>query len=190
MTELTLILDRSGSMQSIASAAIGGFNAFIEAQRREPEPARFSLVLFDDRYEVPWKSVPLEEVPLLTEKTFIPRGSTALLDAIGRTLKKMTDSFALRQPANRPDKVIVAILTDGQENASRTYTQLHIADLIAARRAAGWEFVFLAANQDAIASATALNIPRDDAATFTSDSAGIDAVFQEMATRVSEKRTK
>lgn len=190
MTELTLILDRSGSMQSIADDAIGGFNTFIEAQRREPDPARFSLVLFDDQYEVPWKSVPLVEVPLLTRKTFVPRGSTALLDAIGRTLKKMSESFARRKPADRPDKVIVAILTDGQENASRTYSQLHIADLIAAKRALGWEFVFLAANQDAIASAAALNIPREDAATFVSDSAGTGAVFCEMAHRVSEKRRK
>jgi uncharacterized protein YegL len=190
MTELTLILDRSGSMQSIASDAIGGFNAFIETQRREPDPARFSLVLFDDQYEVPWKSVPLAEVPLLTEETFVPRGSTALLDAIGRTLKKMTDSFALRKPDHRPDKVIVAILTDGLENASTNYSQLHIADLIAAKRALGWEFVFLAANQDAIASATRLSIPAADALDFAATPKGTSVSFHELSVRVSEKRRK
>lgn len=117
---LTLILDRSGPMQSIASDAIGGFNAFVEAQRRAPdrETARLTLVLFDNQYEVPYKSIPLAQVPALTAATFLPRGNAALRDAIGRTLNKMTRSFAARSfaarpAADKPDKVIIAILTDG-----------------------------------------------------------------------------
>jgi hypothetical protein len=122
-TEIAVILDRSGSMESIANDAIGGFNAFVDSQRRQPGEARMSLVLFDDRYEVPIKSQPLAKVPLLTRQTFVPRGSTALLDAIGRTIKRMTDAFAARPAANRPDTIIVAILTDGEENASRMQAQ-------------------------------------------------------------------
>ena len=192
LTEITLILDRSGSMQTIADDAIGGFNAFLAAQRRESdcETARLTLVLFDDQYEVPYKSIPLAEVPALTAATFLPRGSTALRDAIGRTLSKMTRSFAARPPEQKPDKVIIAILTDGLENASKEYTQLHIADLITEKRAQGWEFVFLAANQDAIATAIDLRIDVADAVNFTSDQAGTDLAFQCMSEKVSEKRRK
>jgi len=188
MTEIAIILDRSGSMQTIASDAMGGFNAFLEAQRREEGEARLSLVLFDDQYEVPVKSQPLAGVPALTAATYQPRGSTALLDAIGRTIKKMTTSFAARAVEARPAKVIVAILTDGEENASSKYTQAHVSDLIAEKRAQGGECVFLAANQDAFATADGLSIPRADTASFQSDAAGTQGVFEEMTTRVSEKR--
>jgi hypothetical protein len=149
-----------------------------------------SLVLFDDRYEVPIKSQPLAQVPLLTRQSFVPRGSTALLDAIGRTIKKMTESFAARPEAQRPDTIIVAILTDGEENASRTFSLAHIADLIAEKRAQGWEFVFLAANQDAIASATRLSIPAADARTFACTPAGARSSFREMDELVRLKRGK
>ncbi len=190
LTEIAVILDRSGSMQSIAGDAIGGFNAFLAAQRGEPGHARLSLVLFDDHYEVPLKSAPLAEVPHLTARTFVPRGSTALLDAIGRTLKKMTASFAARPAEQKPDKIIVAILTDGEENASRHYTGPHIHDLIGERRARGWEFIFLAANQDAFTAAERLNIARDDAAAFAANAAGTAEVFQQMSARVTEKRRR
>lgn len=190
LAEIAVILDRSGSMQSIASDAIGGFNVFVEAQAQVPGEARLSLVLFDDQYEVPFKSIPPVEMPPLTSATYIPRGSTALLDAIGRTVKKMTTSFAARPVEKRPGKVIIAILTDGQENASTKYTQAHIADLIAEKRAQGWEFLFLAANQDAIATAARYNIAREDAASYTATPAGTNAVFHEMSARVSRKRGK
>lgn len=110
-------------MQSIASDAIGGFNAFLAAQRREPgarrkpgsDSTRLTLVLFDDQYEVLFKSIPLTEVPDLSAATLLPRGSTALLDAIGRTLSKMTRSFAARPDATKPGEVIVAIPTDASK---------------------------------------------------------------------------
>jgi uncharacterized protein YegL len=192
LTEIAVILDRSGSMQSIATDAIGGFNAFLAAQRREPgaEHTRLTLVLFDDQYEVPCKSIPLAEVPDLSDKTFLPRGSTALRDAIGRTLSKMTRSFAARPAGQKPGNIIIAILTDGQENASREYTGKHIADLIEAKKELGWQFVFLAANQDAIATAAALRIDADDALNFVCNEAGTAAAFMEMSVKVSEKRRK
>jgi hypothetical protein len=186
--EIAVILDRSGSMEAVATDAIGGFNAFLDSQRREPGEARMTLILFDDRYQVPIKSQPLAEVPLLTRQTFVPRGSTALLDAIGRTLKKMTESFAARPAAERPATIIVAILTDGEENASREFSLAHISDLIAEKRAQGWEFIFLAANQDAIASAARLSIPAADAEVFAADRAGTQAAFSRLSDRVMEKR--
>ena len=175
-------------MASIASDAIGGFNAFVDAQRREPGEARLTLVLFDDEYDVPIKSMPLEGVPPLTDRTFVPRGSTALLDAIGRTLKELTQSFAGRPRGKKPASVIVAILTDGEENASRHYTYSHIADLIAEKRAQGWQFIFLAANQDAIASAARISIPAADAVSYQADGVGTTAAFREMTGRTSASR--
>ena len=198
LTEITVILDRSGSMQSIASDAIGGFNAFLAAQRREPsvgrEPGsdttRLTLVLFDDQYEVPYKSIPLTEVPDLTDRTFLPRGSTALRDAIGQTLSKMTRSFAARPAEQKPATIIIAILTDGEENASREYSAQHIADLIEAKKELGWQFVFLAANQDAIATAAGLRIDAADALNFVSTQAGTAAAFRDLSGKVTEKRRK
>lgn len=198
LTEITIILDRSGSMQSIASDAIGGFNAFLATQRREPnvgrEPGsdatRLTLVLFDDKYEVPYKSIPLTEVPDLTDHTFLPRGSTALRDAIGRTLSKMTRSFAARPVEQKPATIIIAILTDGEENASHEYSAAHIADLIEAKKELGWQFIFLAANQDAIATAAALRIDAADALNFVSNQAGTATAFRELSDKVMEKRKK
>jgi hypothetical protein len=175
-------------MASIADDAIGGFNSLVDAQKREPGEARLTLVLFDDQYEVPTKSAPLAEVPPLDRRTFVPRESTALLDAIGRTLKTMTQSFAGRARSKRPSTVIVAILTDGFENASRHYTVAHVSDLIAEKRAQGWQFFFLAANQDAIASAARINIAPADAVTFDATAQGTAAVFEAMSERTARRR--
>ncbi|MGI8603071.1 MAG: vWA domain-containing protein [Verrucomicrobiales bacterium] len=188
--EIAVILDRSASMASIAGDAIGGFNSFVAAQCLEPGEGRLTLILFDNEYEVPIKSLPLAEVPPLTDRTFVPRGSTALFDAIGRTIKKMTASFAGRPQARRPTNIIVAILTDGFENASRHYTQAHIADLITEKRAQGWQFIFLAANQDAIASAAKINIAPADAVTFEANAAGACAVFEDLSVMTAERRRR
>ncbi len=102
----------------------------------------------------------------------------------------MTASFAARPAANRPDTIIVAILTDGEENASRTFSQAHIADLIAEKRAQGWEFIFLAANQDAMAAASRLSIPAADADAFTVDPDGARVLFSNLNDRIREKRGK
>lgn len=198
LTEITVILDRSGSMQSIASDAIGVFNAFLAAQRREPivgcEPGsdttRLTLVLFDDQYEVPCKSTLLTEVPDLTARTFLPRGSTALRDAIGRTLSKMTRSFAARPAEQKPATIIVTILTDGEENASHEYSAQHIAGLIEAKKELGWQFVFLAANQDALATAAGLRIDATDALNLISTQAGTATAFRDLSDKVTEKREK
>ncbi len=188
MTEITIILDRSGSMESIANDAIGGFNSFLKHQQQQEGEARLSLVLFDTQYEVIHKSVPLADVPLLTDQTFVPRGGTALLDAIGKTIHKMTDSFAARLPKARPENVIIAILTDGEENSSREFTLSHINDLITAKKLQGWEFLFLAANQDAIATAGRMNISASHAINFDATHEGTHQVMEEMSARIRESR--
>lgn len=175
-TEILFILDRSGSMQSMATAAIAGFNSFLREQAAEPDPARLTLVLFDDQYETPYLSLPLCEILPLDATRYIPRGSTALLDAIGRGIDELGQSLAALPAEQRPASVIVAILTDGEENAS---THFKIQDIQKRIRHQTdkyqWNFLFLGANQDAIASAVQLGIHHGNAATYVADASGQDA---------------
>lgn len=185
--EIIVILDRSGSMLEVASDAIGGFNAFVAARRAAEPDARLTLVLFDNRYEVPFNAVPLSEVPLLTDKLYVPRGSTALHDAIGRTIVERSAAIEAVPPTLRPSRVVIAILTDGYENSSRRFTGPQIQELIGRKRAQGWEFLFLAADQDAIAGARNLNIPDADAIPFSKEDHGTRATFYHLNEKVSEK---
>lgn len=139
------LLDRSGSMESCWDDTIGGFNAFVEEQKALG--GSLTLIQFDHEYLVSYKDVPVKDVKPLTRETFKPRGSTALLDAIGRTIKETTS----------PSPIII-ILTDGHENASHEYTKAHIKDLVEARQKAGWTFLYLGANQDAFAEAGSIGI--------------------------------
>lgn len=170
-TEIAFILDRSGSMQSIRTDAIGGFNTFIADQKQLPDQAAFSLVLFDDRYEVPIDRVPLQDVPDLTEASFVPRGSTALLDAIGKTIA------AISARTEEVDKVIIAILTDGQENTSIEFTGNQIKQIIEQQQAKGWTIIYLGANQDAFAVGASLGVAAGSTVQYSADSVGIAAAY-------------
>jgi len=173
LTELAFVLDRSGSMGSIAAAAIEGFNFFLAEQKATPGQARLTLVLFDDEYLVPAQSLPVIEVLPLNHHTYVPRNSTALLDAIGRTIDELGARLAAQPEAQRPGQVIVAILTDGLENASTHYTWRDVAARIRHQtNVYQWEFLFLGANQDAIATAARLNIVAENAATYHADAVG------------------
>ncbi len=177
LTEIAFILDRSGSMESMVEPAISGFNRLLREQQQEPGGARFTLVLFDDQYEVPVDSLPISEVVELDTSTFVPRGSTALLDAIGRTVDELGKKLAALPEADRPGQVIVAILTDGMENASRHCTWQDIARKIRHQTEVyGWRFLFLGANQDAIATAGRMSIAAADSSNFTMDSNSYSAV--------------
>ena len=166
VTEIAYILDMSGSMSSHAEAAVTGFNDFLREQQEVDGVARITLVLFDDQYEVPIDSLPVGEVCTIVTSVYTPRGTTALLDAIGKTMKRFKDL-----PKNsKPDQVIFAIFTDGLENASRKYSWQDIAGKIKKRQEKnGWGFLFLAAGQDAIATAAQMNIHAHNAATVSED---------------------
>ena len=174
VTEIAFILDRSGSMQPHAEAAVAGFNEFLLEQQKVEGLARITLVLFDDQYEVPLDNLPVSDVRCLDQKCYTPRGTTALLDAIGRTIRSFKKRIADLPKKQRPDQVIFAIFTDGLENASRKYDWQDIADRIRMRQEKdGWEFIFLAANQDAIATAAQMSIHRHKAATAHASSRGV-----------------
>ena len=188
--EIAYILDRSGSMQRMVEPAIAGFNQFLREQREAPGDARLSLVLFDDQFEVPCDRLPLDEVPELDTTTYVPRGMTALLDAIGRTINEIDQKLATMLEAERPGKVMVAIFTDGLENASREFSLDRINDLIRDKRENhGWEFLFLAANQDAIASAGRMGIDPSMSGTVKFSKAGVHSSSSSMSRKMEAMRT-
>lgn len=177
-TEIVCIIDRSGSMESIKNDAIGGFNTFLDAQKKVPGTASVSLVLFDNEYLNPIKNQDIKAVEPLTSKTFVPRGGTALLDAIGRTLNEVGARLSTTPENDRPEKVMVCILTDGQENSSREFTRPKIKEMIEHQRDKyKWEFAFLAANQDAFAEAGSMGISANMTANFTPDAAGTKRAY-------------
>lgn len=160
----------SGSMYSFGEAAITGFNDFFREQQEVEGFAKISLVLFDDQYEVPIDNLPVGEVCAIDTTVYRPCGSTALLDAIGKTMKNFRKRIKALPEEQRPGQVIFAIFTDGMENASRKYTWQDIAARIQKRQKKdGWEFLFLAAGQDAIATAAQMNIRAHNAATVDSE---------------------
>lgn len=164
LTHLYFLLDRSGSMQSIKSDTEGGFAAFIVEQRAADGECRVTLAQFDDSYEVVYDARPVADVPALDLR---PRGSTALLDAIGRLVTDSGQDLAARPEEERPGTVIVAIMTDGLENASREWTHPAIKALVEQQTAQfGWQFLYLGADQDAIEVGASLGVARDHAITY------------------------
>ncbi len=191
LTEIAFVLDRSGSMQSCLEGAIAGFNGFLKSQQTEPGRARFTLVKFDDQYEVAYASEPIGSVAPLDTKSFVPRGSTALLDAIGKTIDDLGKKLAAEPEAARPALVIFAILTDGLENASTQFTWKEISDRIAHQRDVyQWEFAFLGANQDAIATAANLSISSSMASAFVADNIGTMSASEALHLKLSPMRKR
>lgn len=173
LTDITFVLDRSGSMQSIKRATIESFNGFLASQKTGAGDARMTLVQFDDQYEMLYRAIPIQRAAALTEQTYQPRASTALLDAMGRTI--LATGERLRQlPENqRPGTVLFVTLTDGFENASDEFSLIRVNQLIQQQRDVyAWQFVFLGANQDAIATAAQMGIGAAQAMTFTASDTG------------------
>ena len=178
MTELVFILDRSGSMAGLEADTIGGFNAMIEKQKREPGPALVSTVLFSNESEVIHDRLPLDRVPPMTEREYFPRGCTALLDAVGGAIDHV-DLVQRVQPAGyEADKVLFVITTDGMENASSRYSYREVKRLIERQREKGWEFIFIGANIDVAREAERLGINRDCAVGYVHDEAGTNVMYR------------
>jgi len=179
LTDITVVLDRSGSMQHIAADTIGGFNTFLKSQKEAPGQATFTLVQFDDQYEVVHDAKNIQDVPELDTTTFVPRGWTALLDAIGRTINTTGARLAAMDEADRPSKVIFVIITDGEENRSAEFTDRSVifAKIKEQTEVYSWEFVFLGANQDAIHVGGMLGIDKSRSMTYAANSKGTGLAF-------------
>lgn len=166
-TEIVVILDKSGSMGWIRNDAIGGFNTFIQDQRKEEGEATVTVVLFDYKPFVIASGVDIDKVDLLTEETYRPSGGTALYDAIGKAISDFEYRLKDTPEDERPEQVVVAILTDGAENASTEYSDMQIQAMIKDKTDnAGWQFLFLAANIDAKAAAKSIGIDGQFAMNF------------------------
>lgn len=150
--EIVFIVDRSGSMQGSESDTIGGYNAFLARQRAQEGAARVTTVLFDNHYELLHDAVELPLVRDITEQDYFVRGTTALYDALGRTIEKVRA---------RSSRAIFVIITDGLENASQQYTPDHVRELVGERQAAGWEFFYLGADLTNFADADRIGIRPD-----------------------------
>jgi len=159
LTEIVFILDESGSMSPVKDDTIGGFNQFVEDQKKLPGFADFTLVKFSDYYKVINEGVDIVNIPDLDRNSYTPSFSTALLDAVGKTIELVKKRLEKVTEGNKPAKVLFAILTDGEENASREYTTSKIQDLVKeARDKDGWEFLFLGADIDAWSGGSSMGI--------------------------------
>lgn len=191
LTELVFILDKSGSMAGLESDTIGGYNALLDKQKKEPGSATVTTVLFDDDYELLHDRIDIKGVAPITDKEYFVGGCTALLDAIGRTIQKIGNAQKHTADAERAARVLFVITTDGMENASREYSFEAIRLLIQRQKERyGWEFIFLGANIDAIATAARVGISADRAVNYKADSRGTRLNYAVMSEVVSEFRGK
>jgi hypothetical protein len=181
------LLDRSGSMRSIASDVVGGFNSFLQEQRSMVDGARLrmTLVQFDSQEpnEVLFKRREISDVPDLTSKTFIPRSQTPLFDALGHVLAMAEGCKSSARPGTREaeEKIVIVTFTDGEENASREFSRESIFDRIDKLRHAGWAFVFLGANQDSYASGSEMGFGAANTQNFAFDRQGVAAAFESIS---------
>lgn len=185
--ELVFILDRSGSMGGLESDTIGGYNSMLSKQKKEKTgKVSVTTVLFDDQYELLYNQVPIEKVSPMTEEEYYVRGSTALLDAIGKTVMQVK---ANQDKKEIKDKVLFVIITDGMENASREYRVEQVKKLIEERKEKdNWEFLFLGANIDAIGAAQNIGIDSSRAVRFKSDKKGTAKNYEVLNEAIKEIR--
>ena len=189
LTELVFILDRSGSMAGLEGDTIGGFNAMVEKQKKEPGTALLSAVLFSDRSEVVYDRTDIRKVELMTDRQYCVGGCTALLDAIGEAVHHIANVHKYAREEDRPGKTIFVITTDGMENASRRYTYDEVRKMVEHEREKyGWEFLFLGANMDAISAARRFGIRPDRAVRYECDSAGTALNFAVVGQTIAKAR--
>jgi len=189
LTELVFILDRSGSMSGLESDTIGGYNGLLEKQKQEEGEAVITTVLFDDHVELLHDRINLRGVAPITEKEYYVRGTTALLDAIGKTISKIGNSQKHTAEEERAERVLFVITTDGMENASREYSRKLVREMIERQKERyGWEFLFLGANIDAAETAESFGIHRDMAVNYNPDGEGTQLNYQVLSDVVASYR--
>jgi len=189
-TEIIAILDRSGSMMGLERDTIGGFNSFVEEQKKVEGECNVTLVLFDNDYDVLYEARALNEVPELTGKEYFARGSTSLYDAIGKSSQTAGARFAAMTEADRPEKVIVLIITDGYENTSREFTREQIKNMIQHQEEKyAWEFVYLGANQDAFAVGQQFGMKMSNVATYAASEVGTRGAYAAFADKTTSLRS-
>lgn len=189
-TKIIVVLDESGSMSTIRKDTVGGFNTFIQDQRKVPGTADVTVVSFNSRPKTIHDSVPLTSDSLeLNDSNYRPSGNTALLDAIGLAITSTGEKLSALPESDRPGKVIVVILTDGEENASTDYRRSQINEMITHQREKySWDFVFLGANQDAFHEAGKLGISRGSTMSYAASAQGMSTNYANLSKSISRSR--
>ena len=189
LTELVFILDKSGSMSGLEKDTIGGFNSMLDQQSKVDGECVITTVLFDNRYELLHDRIDIRAVQPITGKEYFVGGSTALLDAIGKTIHKIGTVQKNTTEDYRAEKVMFVIITDGEENASRCYSSMQIRQMIQHQKERyGWEFIFLGANIDAVETAGRFGIDADRAVDYVPDGEGTELNFRIMSQTVATFR--
>lgn len=189
LTELVFILDKSGSMAGLERDTIGGFNAMLDKQKAQAGECRITTVLFDHRYELLHDRTDIRAVRPITAREYRVGGSTALLDALGKTIHKIATAQKNTSEPFRAKRVMFVIITDGEENASREYAAKEVKEAIRRQKSRyGWEFIFLGANIDAVETAGRFGIDAGRAANYVPDSQGTVLNFRAMSETVSAFR--
>ena len=189
LTEIVFILDRSGSMAGLEKDTIGGFNSMIAKQRKEPGEAYVSTILFDNHREVIHDRVDIQKIEPMTQEQYYVRGSTALLDAVGKSIRHIANVHKYAREEDRPEKTLFIITTDGMENASREYSYERVRKMIEHEKEKySWEFIFLGANIDAAKEAARFGIDESRAANYHADSKGTAVIYEAMSEAVCNVR--
>lgn len=187
VTEIIFLLDRSGSMSGLEMDTIGGFNSFIEMQNKLPGKINLTTVLFDNQYEVLWDGIDATQAKL-TEKDYFVRGSTALLDAVGKTIVNVSQRLS-RKNGTSTQQVIFVITTDGMENASREFTHEKVKEMIEDQKSwHDWKFIFMGANMDNIQEASNIGISSEHAHVYEASEAGVRAMYDTIHEAVTDHR--
>ena len=183
--DITVVLDRSGSMQDLTDETISGFNEFINSQKKLNIEVKITLVQFDREYLLNYEAVDINKVKALNRNTYVPRGMTALLDAIGKTIKMTKKRHKLMGETEAPDKTMIVIVTDGYENNSTKYTKESVFNKIKKmEEKRNWEFIYLGANQDAISVAGNYGIDSKKAMRYAYDRAGTTDMFEAVSKNI------
>ncbi|MBE6541593.1 MAG: VWA domain-containing protein [Ruminococcaceae bacterium] len=189
ITELVFILDKSGSMAGFEEDTIGGFNSMIEKQKKLDGKVYVSTVLFSNDSEVLHDRVGIEEIKQMTEDDYRVGGCTALLDAIGNAIHHIGNIHKYARREDVPEHTMFIITTDGMENASRQYSSNKIKSMIRRQEEKyGWEFLFVAANIDAVETAENIGIKRERAANYTQSKEGTAMLYDAVDCAVSAMR--
>jgi uncharacterized protein YegL len=188
LTELVFILDRSGSMSGLEGDTIGGYNSFLEKQKKEEGECLVSTVLFNQYTKVVHDRIPLNEVEKMTEKDYFASGCTALIDAMGGAIHHIRNVHKYIRGEDVPEHTIFVIITDGLENASKRYSSGQVKQMVSEQQEKGWEFLFLGANIDAVETARSYGIRRENATDYVCDEEGVSGNFSVLSKAVSEYR--
>ncbi|SFF87642.1 von Willebrand factor type A domain-containing protein [Halopelagius inordinatus] len=188
-TQITFVLDSSGSMNSIADDTRGGFNAFLDDQRGEAGTATVTLYDFNTTVDRVYEGYPVTDAPELDDENYKPGGQTALYDAIARAVDETAKNISGIDPVERPDKVIIVVLTDGKENASETPQEAVRGRVEHRQEADDWEFLFIGANQDAVLTAERMGIERERSLTMAHDGEGTRDAYRSTSETISEARS-